>query len=295
MSCVPLDWAHDRASWPHTDCSRFIEAGGVRWHLQDAGEGDAVLLVHGTGASTHSWAGLLPLLVAEGYRAVAVDLPGHGFSSAGPERCATLPGMAQACTELLRTVAVRPALAVGHSAGAAVLARMCVDESIAPRALISLNGALLPLRGLPGQFFAPIARLLATLPLVPALFARHAVNRRLVERLLRDTGSTLPAADVDRYHRLLCTPRHVSAALRMMARWDLEALERRLPRLPVPLHLVACQNDGTVPPAEGARLARLLRDANLYRVAGLGHLGHEEDPARIARLIASIDPARRPP
>lgn len=293
MACAPLDWAADRADWPHTGFSRFVETGGVRWHLQEMGRGDTVLLLHGTGASTHSWAGLMPRL-AERYRVIALDLPGHGFSTPGPGHCATLPGMARACGDLLRNIAARPALVVGHSAGAAVLARMCLDGSVAPRALISVNGALLPLRGLPGQFFAPTARLLATLPAVPTLFARRAVNRRLVERLLRDTGSTLPGVEVDRYYRLLCSPRHVAAALRMMARWDLDALQRRLPQLPVPLHLIACERDRTVPPAEAARLARLLRDANLYRIAGLGHLGHEEDPARIAHLVESIDPARSP-
>jgi magnesium chelatase accessory protein len=288
MAAAPLDWSTDRARWPHTEHSRFADAGGVHWHVQDMGHGDALLLIHGTGASTHSWAGLMPLL-ARRYRVVAVDLPGHGFSTPGPGHHPSLRGMARAAEALLAVLDVDPALVIGHSAGAAVLARMCLDDSIQPRALVSINGALLPLRGLAGQFFAPAAKLLAGLPMVPGWFARRAHNHRLVERLIRDTGSSPPAASVDCYQRLMCTPGHVAAALDMMANWDLDLLARQLSGLEAPLHLVACANDRTVPPVDAERLARLLRVAHLHRVPALGHLGHEENPALFDALVAEID------
>jgi magnesium chelatase accessory protein len=282
-----LDWRCDGAGWPNAAASRFVEAGGLRWHVQDMGGGPALLLLHGTGASTHSWGGLAPLL-APRFRVIAPDLPGHGFSAVGPHSSASLPGMARACAALVDALGAAPALVVGHSAGAAILARMCLDGALAPRGLVSLNGALLPLRGLAGQIFGPAARLLATLPPVPRLFARRVVSRALVERLIRDTGSRLPDEGVALYHRLLCSPGHVGAALRMMANWDLEGLARQLPQLAPPLFLVACENDRTVPPSQARHLARLLAGARLQLVPGLGHLGHEEDPPRFAALIEQI-------
>ena len=74
----------------------------------------------------------------------------------------------------------------------------------------------------------------------------------------------------------------------MMANWDLDALARELPRLDTPLHLVACENDRTAPAAEARRLSRLLPQARLHLVPGLGHLGHEEAPALFAELILDI-------
>jgi hypothetical protein len=53
-----LDWASDGADWPNRDASRFVDAGGLRWHVQVAGSGPVLLLMHGTAASTHSFAAL---------------------------------------------------------------------------------------------------------------------------------------------------------------------------------------------------------------------------------------------
>ena len=127
------DWSTDGRDWPNREASRFVEAGGLRWHVQIAGSGPALLLVHGTGASTHSFRDLLPLL-AQRFTVVAPDLPGHGFTTRPADPAGfSLPGMAAGVAALLRVLDVAPAVAVGHSAGAAILCRMCVDGALAPR------------------------------------------------------------------------------------------------------------------------------------------------------------------
>ena len=55
-----LSWDQDGHDWPNRDASRFVEAAGLTWHVQIAGQGPVLLLLHGTGASTHSWRDLLP-------------------------------------------------------------------------------------------------------------------------------------------------------------------------------------------------------------------------------------------
>ena len=56
-----------------------------------------------------------------------------------------------------------------------------------------------------------------------------------LQRLIESTGSTLDASGAALYRRLVSDPSHVAGALRMMARWDLQALQDALPRLAVPL------------------------------------------------------------
>ncbi len=276
--------------WPLREHSRVLTAGGLRWHVQCLGRGPAVLLVHGTGAATHTWRGLAPLL-ARHYTVVAPDLPAHGGTARpADDDLMTLPGMASGLQALLRALGVEPVFAVGHSAGAAILARMCLDGAIAPRGLVSLNGALLELPGLPRAVFSPLARLLAASPL-PRLFAWRARDRSAVERLVASTGSQLDAAGVDLYARLVCDPAHVEGVLTMMARWDLATLEADLPALAVPLLLVVGLQDGTVPPSEGRRVRDRVPRAELVELPGLGHLAHEERPATVAQLLREF--ARR--
>jgi magnesium chelatase accessory protein len=166
---------------------------------------------------------------------------------------------------------------------------MALDGRIAPRALLSFNGALLPLRGMAGQLFSPLAKLVATSGATARLFAwRVRRDPAVIRRMLDATGSTIDAAGADLYRHLAGDPEHVAAALGMMANWDLEALARDLPRLPVPLVLVVGTNDRTVRPSEARRVQALLPQARLVPMPGLGHLAHEEQPAAAAEVIRRI-------
>jgi magnesium chelatase accessory protein len=283
----PPNWSRDGQDWPNRETSRFVRAAGMVWHVQMMGAGPVLLLAHGTGAATHSWRALAPLL-ARHFRVVAPDLPGHGFSPAPPKARLSLPFMARALADLCRALALSPEIAVGHSAGAAILARACLDGLIAPRALVSLNGALLPLYGLPGRVFSPLAKLIAGMPGLATLFTRHTGNRAVVERLLRETGSAIDAEGVDCYARLAATPAHAGAALNMMASWDLAPLVRDLPRLKPKLLLVAGENDRSIAPADADRTRALVPGAAVFRMPRLGHLAHEEAPEATAALIVDL-------
>ncbi|WP_075217406.1 alpha/beta fold hydrolase BchO [Mongoliimonas terrestris] len=281
-----LDLDRDGAHWPNREASRLVRAGGVRWHVQQMGTGPDVLLVHGTGASTHSF-GALALELAGRFRVTACDLPGHGFTDRLPSARMTLPGMSDALADLLAALDVRPAVAVGHSAGAAILIRMCLDGRIAPRVVVSLNGALSGFRGPIGRFFSPLAQMLALNPLVPRVFARRARDPAVLANLVERTGSRLSPDQVALYGRLAADPDHVSAALAMMAGWDLGALQAGYARLKTPVVLVAGSRDGMVPADQVFDLERRIPHARAVVLRGLGHLAHEEAPEAIAAVIES--------
>lgn len=281
-----LDLARDGRDWPHREASRLVEAGGSRWHVQVLGAGPLVVVLHGAGASSHSFRALMPLL-AERFTTLALDLPGHAFSTPAPLERMSLRGMAVGVAALLEHLGLRPSLIVGHSAGAAVALRMCLDRLVAPQGLVSLNGALLPLMGVAGALFSPAARLVASAALVPRLVARAARTPGAVERMVRDTGSTLDPEGVSYYRRLASSPGHVAATLRMMARWDLHGLERDLPALRVPLTMVVGERDRTVAPHYSQRVQALLPGSRLISLPGLGHLAHEEQPGRVCEIVAA--------
>ena len=281
------------ADWPHRASSHSVDAGGLRWHVQVLGPAPGpapgsvpvALLLHGSGASSHSWAGLAPLLAAT-HTVIVPDLPGHAFSTRPAAPGLTLPGVARSMAALLQALGLAPTLVIGHSAGAAIGARLCLDGGATPQALVSLNGAWFPPGGVDRWWYAPAAKLLTRNPLVPHLFAWQASRPAMLQRLIDSTGSRLDAAATARYRRLVSDPAHVSAVLALMAAWDLQPLLRDLPSLVPRLHLLVGDRDSTVPPHQAANVQALVTGSTLHCLRGLGHLAHEEAPAQVAALLS---------
>lgn len=284
MSRAPR-WEVEGRDWPNRDSSRFVQTGRIRWHVQVMGDGPVMLLIHGTGAATHSWRGLAPRL-AKHFTVVAPDLPGHGFTTGRPAPGLTMPAMARALGDLLTALGLDPQVIAGHSAGAAIGVRMALDGIARPRALVGLNAALLPFPGLGAKLFPTLARMLFVNPFAPHIFARIASTPGETGRFLaRSTGSRIDAAGVGFYERLFVTPAHCDGAITMMADWDLAALRRDLPKLAVPLLLVHGAADSAIPPANAREAAALVAGAEVTILHGLGHLAHEERPGEIAAIV----------
>ncbi len=277
-------WNIEGRDWPHREASRFVTAGGLTWHVQIIGSGPVALLIHGTGAATHSWRDVAPLL-AERMTVVAIDLPGHGFTSAldrsGP------PEVARAIATLITALDVTPALIVGHSVGAAIALTMVHMGLAQPKAVVSLGGALLPFPGMAGQLFPMLARGLFANPFTASIAALALANAPggVAAFLRRSTSSPIDARGVALYERLLATSGHVGGALALMANWQLEPLERALPGITVPVLLVHGDRDSTIPIGTSYTVVKRLPHARVHPQPGLGHLAHEEDPAGSATLI----------
>jgi magnesium chelatase accessory protein len=257
----------------------------VRWHVQIAGAGPVLLLLHGTGAATHSWRHLIPLL-AKDFTVIAPDLPSHGFTSSGPK---ALSAMAKAIAGLLGALDLKPDIIVGHSAGVAVGLRMVIDGMVASKAVVGLSPALLPFPGLAAKLFPTMAKLLFVNPFAPHIFAGIARGPGEVARfMVRSTGSKIDAAGIDGYAKLFGKPGHIAGTIAMMASWDLEPLKRDLPGLKVPLLLIHGDGDTAIPLAKAREAATLAPGARLEVLSGLGHLAHEEAPERVADMIKAF-------
>ena len=264
-----------------TDHSRFVRRGAIHWHVQTMGSGPPLLLVHGTGSSSHSFSSLMPLL-AERFTVVAPDLPGHALSHAPSWFEPSLPSTSAAVEELLAALDLRPVVAVGHSAGAAVVARMALDRSIQPRLVVGLGAALVPFSGLARAVFPSAARVLAT---ASRIFPIKMQREDSVRRMLESTGSMLDARSVALYRQLSSRPRHVAAVLAMMASWNIDALHEELPTLETPTLLVVGRRDRAAPVAQQRGSAMRIPHAEVVVVEGAGHLVHEEQPRAVARLL----------
>jgi len=281
------DWSVEGSTWPHHVHSRFLRASGHRWHLQRWGQGPRVLLVHGTGASTHSFAELAGIL-ADHAELLLLDLPGHGFTQTPALKTISLQTVSEDIASLLRAEKFAPDVIIGHSAGAAVAHQLVLSEGFTPGLVISINGAFRSFPGIAKLIAPTLAKALYFNPLASMAIARSMASEDSVERLVAQIGSHLPHQNVQLYTRLLRYPGHISGALAMMSGWALEGMEAALVRSPVPSVFVVGENDRAVAPQVSADLADGMVGGSIVRIPNAGHLVHEEEPALVAETILRV-------
>ena len=281
-----MNWQHAKPYWPFAQYSQFTLQKPHLWHIQDIGTGPVILLIHGAGSTTHSWQHLVPFLT-DRYRVIMVDLPGQGFTRLGAQQRCGLDHMAEDLTSCLTARDLAPKVIIGHSAGAAIALRVAELAKFDCK-VIGINAALDHFRGVAGVLFPLLAKAIANMPFSSSLLSKIAGHDQTVDRILKGTGSTLTAADVEFYKELMRSRSHIGATLQMMAQWDLEPLLARLPRLQTETHLIASSNDLAVPCATSQRAATLLPNADYQALPNLGHLAHEEDATTIAACIAPM-------
>lgn len=94
---------------------RFVEAGGMRFHVAEAGDGEPVVLLHGWPQHWYAWRRVIPLL-AGGYRLICPDLRGFGWSDA-PGHGYDPDTFASDAVALLDALGLRRARVIGHDWG----------------------------------------------------------------------------------------------------------------------------------------------------------------------------------
>jgi magnesium chelatase accessory protein len=287
-----MDWARDRGIWPNAENSSFLRVRPHEWHVQNAGIGPTLLLLHGAGGATQSWRHLLPIL-AKTHHVIAPDLPGQGFTRMGTrQRCGIVP-MAEDVTRLCESQGWAPRVVIGHSAGAALALELTRHMPIDQ--VIGLNAALGKFEGVAGWLFPLMAKVMAINPLIPPLLARMAGGVARARELLATTGSSIDDEGVMLYHRLMSDRGHIDGTLTMMAQWNIDPLLRGLGTIDTDVRLFVGGKDATVPPNTSHRAAARLPRAQVRDFAGLGHLMHEEAAEDVARsLLAAMAEIERP-
>src|SRR5881396_475806 len=101
--------------------AQYRTIDGTRLRIIDSGNGTPVVLIHGIGASLYAWRYALPPLVAAGYRVVAFDNRGFGFSDK-PAHGYSTSDYARLVVALLDSLGISSAVLVGHSMGGEIAA-----------------------------------------------------------------------------------------------------------------------------------------------------------------------------
>jgi pimeloyl-ACP methyl ester carboxylesterase len=253
-----------------------------------------LILLHGMGASNHSWRRWIPTLAGH-HRVVALELAGFGSSPLPAEGDLSPPGQARRVGDFLASQVDSPFVLVGHSLGGAVATLVGLDlirgrhpRPSQMRGLALVSAPLLPQRLPPILWAARVPGLGELFPLVtpPAWLLRFGIRQIVGRSRCVDNemvaGYHAPIRNRARRHAML-------QAARQLRPEALDEIIRGYPTLTLPILLLWGALDRVVPASTALRVQSLLPNAQCAILPGVGHLPAEEAPEEsLAALLAFL-------
>lgn len=258
---------------------RTVSIDGVGIHYLEVGEGPALVLIHGLGASTFTFRRIVPDL-ARRFRVVALDLKGFGFSErpAGDYSLGTQVALVR---QVMDRLGIDRGSVLGHSMGGVVAMRLALTHPERVERLILASSASDMDLGRHAWGAAVAGRMLPVI----APFTLH--NRRFRELSLK-SGYYDPAGCTEEVIQGYMLPGTVRGYLRAlgntMAHWRRDP-PLRPAEITQPTLILWGAADRWLPPSRGERLHGLIPNSRLALVSGGGHLFLEEQPEAALRLI----------
>lgn len=265
--------------------AKFITVDGTRIRYIDvAGTGGrgTVIFVHGLAASMYSWRHNIGPAAAAGYRVIAFDNRGFGFSDR-PRSGYSNADYARLLVALMDSLGVPDAVLVGHSMGGAIVAEVALALPGRVRGLVLVGAA-----GYGAH--PPFVLRLARWPIVGAVVTGlrgRASTAGLLRAMFADPAK-VTEQDVDQYYAPVATGDYGPALRRVLRDFRFDTLRQRLGTLEIPTLAVWGQHDRIVPVAVGRALASELLRVAFFVVPDAGHNVHEESPDDVNRLLVAF-------
>jgi len=257
------------------------------------GDGPLVLLLHGLGHSTHGWRRVMAPIAAAGYRVMAVDLPGFGYSDKPGNY--TMQAYVDFVAAWLDLHCVERAAVVGNSMGGAITAAFAALQRERTAAAVLVD---------PGGFGTEVTWMLRLAGLRLVRFLPGKLTRRRVRRGMRQVfadPSVVEDEDVDRIVELDAQQGTRAAFLEIAhnaiglrgVRPDQSVAE--LARdITAPVLVMWGQRDRVIPPSHAQVAMEAIHDARLVTIESCGHCPQLETPQRfteeVLRFLGEVYP-----
>jgi len=275
--------------------SQFVELQGLRVHLRDEGPRDdplPVVLLHGTGASLHTWEGWAAALRGE-RRVISVDLPGFGLTGPSATRDYRGDSDARFMLALMDRLQVRRFVIGGNSLGGEVAWRTAAlaPERVDRLILVDAAGYAFESASVPLGF--RIARTPVLNKMMEWTLPREFVATS-VRNVYADPSRVTPAL-VDRYFELTLREGNRRALVDRLQQHERGADAQRIATLKLPTLILWGGRDALIPPSSAKRFEADIAGSTLVMFDDLGHVPQEEDAQRSVapvRAFLAAPPAR---
>ncbi|HYH20604.1 MAG TPA: alpha/beta hydrolase [Azospirillum sp.] len=265
------------------EIGRTVTAAGLATNLHDAGSGDSVVLIHGSGPGVSAWANwrlTIPHL-AQRFRVVAPDMAGFGFTERRPDASYGLDGWVEHAIGVLDALGLERVHLVGNSFGGALALALTIRHPARVRRLVLMGSVGVPFPITPGLdtvwgYEPSIEAMRGLLDLFA--YDRTLVNDELAE--LRYRASVRPGFQ-ESFSAMFPAPRQ---------RWvdAMASAEDDIRRITQPTLIVHGREDKVIPPATSQRLFELIPDAQLHMFGRCGHWTQIEHARRFNALVTDF-------
>jgi len=272
---------------------KFVEIDGNRIHYVEEGEGRPIVFLHGLGAQLHHFRHTLFGCFGPGYRLIALDRPGSGYSVRARGATGRLPEQAEIVRRFIDELGLERPLVVGHSLGGAITLTLAVEH---PGTIsgIALLAPLTHLETRVGQKFdllyitsRPLRRIMAYTVAIP-------LSLKYAEPTMKFIFA--PQAVPDDYMTggggwLGLRPAHFHATSTdvVAVEQDFGRIEQRYGEIAMPAGILFGAADRVIGMAvHGEPMLSKLQKVDFEVVDGLGHMPQFIEPERVAAFVRRI-------
>ena len=283
-------------SWPDSldfiynpEYSWFTRVNGVRVHYQEAGNenGPPVILIHGFISSSLVWSQVFLPLANAGFRVIALDLPGYGYSEKPNQGAYTIDSQARAVAGLMDRLSIDKATIVGASYGGAIAATLALDYPDRVERLVMVGAVTnddakkhLLMRILQVPLLGDV-----TTPLyLSSMWALRLRMRDMYER----TGRPFDERMLRARHHVLATANMQRSMIRTARRWNANRIARQAPLIRQPTLLLWGEDDNHIPLRNAFELRDAIPNSRLIVFRNCGHLPPTEYPQQFVQVLADF-------
>lgn len=261
----------------------------VKLHYLEKGEGDPLILVHTIGQSLYTWRNIFDRLSGY-YRVIAVDLPGHGYTTRPDTFGYTIDDYAYVLRAFMDQMGIESAHFMAFSMSCAYVMRLAATEpSRVGRIILLSPGGITP--------EMPLSIRLIDSPVL-GFIASYLYNMGTVEKLLNDAVFDLTNITPDvvaNYYKPVCDGQARRAVRLSLQYYDDEPVMSALREIALPVLILQGSEDKWHTAEGNAELYHAaLRNAASAVVRNAGHLMHEEKPDRIVAALLEFIPVVMP-
>lgn len=265
--------------------SKFVEMDGMQVHYRDEGNSvDSIplVLIHGTGASLHTWEGWVKALKVN-HRIITFDLPAFGLTGPNSQDDYSQDYYVSFVDKLLTKLSVRKCALGGNSLGGSITWAYALAHPERVQKMILVDAGGYPMI----SKSVPIAFQLARIPVFSNLF-KYVTPRSVIEKSIHNVyvhDERITSELIDRYYDLALREGNRKAFIDRMKISITSDKYLKIKTLTMPTLIIWGKQDELIPLTVAEQFHQNLPNDTIIIFKDLGHTPMEEDPENTVKVV----------